>query len=69
MSMGRKRKRHHENKAAAAEQNEVNGDGHAPRGQAYNSTPADAPCRLLALHPSGGLALAFGKRLRVIVSG
>jgi hypothetical protein len=67
--MGRKRKRHHENKAAAAKQTELDGDGPAPRGQAYNSTPADAPCRLLTLQPGGGVALAFGKRLRVVVSG
>lgn len=67
--MGRKRKRHHENKVAAAKQKEEDGDRIAPKGQAYNSTPADAPCRLLALQPGGGIALAFGKRLHVVVSG
>jgi hypothetical protein len=67
--MGRKRKRHHENKAAAARQKEEDGDGAPTKKLAYNSTPADAPCRLLALQPGSGLALAFGKRMRVTVNG
>jgi hypothetical protein len=67
--MGRKRKKHHENKAAAAALKAANGDSAPPTPQAYNSTPADAPCRLLALQQGGSLALAFGRRLHVAVSG
>lgn len=68
--MGRKRRRHNEGKQAAAEQTAAGAETHA-KGQPYNSTPADLPCRLLALQPGGGgaTAIAFGKKLAVVTSG
>lgn len=68
--MGRKRRRHNENKKAEAELVAV-GTEVTSKGQPYNSTPADPPYRLVTAQPGAGgtVAVAFGRRLAIATSG
>ena len=69
--MGRKRQRHQQAKAETKGEGATEHSG-PKKGQPWNSTPADLPVRLLALHPQGpsfAVAFAFGKQLAVTADG
>ena len=63
---GRKRKRHAENMAAAAEGKLDAADA----AKSYNSQPPEPPARLIAFHPKGAAtAIAYGKQLAIVIAG